>query len=291
MAPLVDLLPPPGADPTEVLDAFAAWASSGGRPLYEHQEEAAFALAAGDHVVLATPTGSGKSLVAVAGILLARNEGRRAVWTAPIKALVAEKFFDLVDLLGAANVGLATGDAAINVAAPVLVCTAEVLANHALVTGPASDFGFACLDEFHYYGDRDRGWAWQVPLLELTNCQMLLASATLGDMSAVTADLAERSGRPVTEVTSVDRPTPLYHQWRMTPVADSVREAVKDGLSPVYVVHATQAAAIERAQGLVNLNVTTRPQREAIAAVMAGVKMGRGFGATLDRLIRNGVGV
>ena len=71
-------------------------------------------LAAGDHVVLATPTGSGKSLVAVAGILLALNEGRRAVWTAPIKALVAEKFFDLVELLGAAQVGLATGDAAIN---------------------------------------------------------------------------------------------------------------------------------------------------------------------------------
>ncbi len=150
----------------------------------------------GDHVVLATPTGSGKSLVAVAGVLLARNEGRRAVWTAPIKALVAEKFFDLVDLLGAADVGLATGDAAINVDAPVLVCTAEVLANHALVTGPASDFGFACLDEFHYYGDGDRGWAWQVPLLELTDCQMLLASATLGDMTAITADLAERSGRP-----------------------------------------------------------------------------------------------
>ena len=125
-------------------------------------------------------------------MLLARNEGG-AVWTAPIKALVAEKFFDLVDLLGADNVGLATGDAAINVGAPVLVCTAEVLANHALVTGSASDFGFACLDEFHYYGDSERGWAWQVPLLELTDCQMLLASATLGDMSAI--PLIWRSGQ------------------------------------------------------------------------------------------------
>ena len=291
MGSLADLLPPVGSDPAAVLDAFSEWAVAGGRPLYSHQDEAAFALATGDHVVLATPTGSGKSLVAVAGVLLARNEGRRAVWTAPIKALVAEKFFDLVDLLGAANVGLATGDAAINVDAPVLVCTAEVLANHALVTGPATDFGFACLDEFHYYGDGDRGWAWQIPLLELTKCQMLLASATLGDMSAITTDLAERSGRSVTEVTSVDRPTPLYHQWRTTPVADSVAEAVKDGLSPVYIVHANQAAAIERAQGLVNLNVTTRPQREAIAAAMADVRMARGFGDTLGRLVRNGVGV
>ena len=256
-----------------------------------HQEEAALALATGDHVVLATPTGSGKSLVAMAGIVLALNAGRRAVWTAPIKALVAEKFFDLVDLLGAEQVGLATGDASINPGAPVLVCTAEVLANHALATGLASDFGFACLDEFHYYADRDRGWAWQVPLLELTNCQMLLASATLGDMSAITTDLEQRSGRPVTEVTSVQRPTPLYHQWRMTSVADSVLDAVKDGLSPVYVVHANQAAAIERAQALVSMTVTTRAQREAIAAAMKGEKMGRGFGETLDRLIRNGVGV
>jgi uncharacterized protein DUF3516/RAD3-like DEAD/DEAH box helicase len=291
MAALVDLLPVPGADPSTVLDVFAGWANDGGRPLYSHQEEAALALATGEHVVLATPTGSGKSLVAIAGIVLALNAGRRAVWTAPIKALVAEKFFDLVDLLGAEQVGLATGDASINPGAPVLVCTAEVLANHALAHGATGGFGFACLDEFHYYADRDRGWAWQIPLLEMTNCQMLLASATLGDMSAITTDLELRSGRSVTSVTSVVRPTPLYHQWRMTSVADSVLEAVNDGLSPVYVVHANQAAAIERAQSLVSRSVTSRTQREAIAAAMAGEKMRRGFGETLDRLIRNGVGV
>ncbi len=291
MTVLADLLPPAGADPATVLDVFADWAAASGRALYPHQEEAALALAAGDHVVLATPTGSGKSLVAVAGILLARNAGTRAVWTAPIKALVAEKFFDLVDLLGAESVGLATGDAAINVDAPVLVCTAEVLANHALATGAPSEFGFACLDEFHYYGERDRGWAWQVPLLELTGCQFLLASATLGDVGTITTDLHERSGRDVTEVTSVVRPTPLHFQWRMTQVAESVLEAVREGLSPVYVVHANQASAIERAQGLVSLQVTTRAQREAIAAALKSERLGRGFGDTLDRLVRNGVGV
>ncbi|HNJ97440.1 MAG TPA: DUF3516 domain-containing protein [Ilumatobacteraceae bacterium] len=288
---LADRLPAPGADPMEVVDAFASWAADGGRALYPHQEEASLALAAGDHVVLATPTGSGKSLVAMAGIALALNAGRKAVWTAPIKALVAEKFFDLVDLLGADQVGLATGDAAINADAPVLVCTAEVLANHALAVGADSEFGFACLDEFHYYAEADRGWAWQVPLLELTNCQLLLASATLGDMTAITTDLQQRSGRQVAAVTSVDRPTPLHHQWRLCSVADSVQEAVREGLSPVYVVHATQAAAIERAQALVSLSVTTRAQREAIAEAMKHQRMGRGFGDTLERLLRNGVGV
>jgi len=291
VAGLLDRLPSPGSDPAEVVDAFATWAASGARPLYPHQEDAALALAAGDHVVLATPTGSGKSLVAVAGIVLARNRGERAVWTAPIKALVSEKFFDLVDLLGAEAVGLATGDAAINAQAPVLVCTAEILANQALRTGAEADVGFACLDEFHYYGDAARGWAWQVPLLELRNTQFLLASATLGDMTALSGDLERRSGRPVTEVTSVHRPTPLHHAWRMTPVADSVLDAVRDGLSPVYVVHATQAAAVERAQALVSLPLTTRPQREAIAAALAGVRLTTGFGQTLGRLLRNGVGV
>jgi superfamily II RNA helicase len=288
---LIELIPPVGSDPLEVLDAFETWASSGGRDLYPHQSEASYALAAEDHVVLATPTGSGKSLVATAGILLALNRGQRAVWTAPIKALVAEKFFDLVHLLGAEQVGLATGDATINPDAPVLVCTAEVLAIAALATGSESRFGFACLDEFHYYGDQDRGWAWQIPLLEMTNCQFLLASATLGDMTAITTDLRERSNRPVTTVTSVTRPTPLHHQWRMTSVADSVTEAVGEGLSPVYVVHATQAAAIERGQALVSLPLTTRPQREAIAAALAGIKLTHGFGVTLARLLRNGVGI
>ncbi|MFM7044126.1 MAG: DEAD/DEAH box helicase [Ilumatobacteraceae bacterium] len=291
MPSLIEALPPPGADPADVAVAFGLWADESGRPLYPHQEEALLALAGGEHVVLATPTGSGKSLVAMGGIVLALNAGRRAVWTAPIKALVAEKFFELVGLLGAEAVGLATGDAAINGDAPVLVCTAEVLANHALAEGAGSPFAFACLDEFHYYADRDRGWAWQVPLLEMTRCQFLLASATLGDMSAITADLERRSQRPVASVMSVDRPTPLFHQWRLTSVADSVVDAVKDGLAPIYLVHSTQAAAIERAQALVSLGVSTRPQREAIAEQLRGERVRKGFGTTLDRLLRNGVGV
>lgn len=288
---LADHLPPPGSDPADVVDAFGGWAAAGGRPLYPHQEEAALSLASDEHVVLATPTGSGKSLVATAGIVLAVNRGQRAVWTAPIKALVAEKFFELVHLLGADQVGLATGDGAINTDAPVLVCTAEILANHALAVGDRSEYGFACLDEFHYYADRDRGWAWQVPLLELHHCQFLLASATLGDVRSIVDDLERRSGRPVTRITSVHRPTPLYHQWRMTSVAESVSEAVRDGLSPVYAVHGTQAAAIERAQALVSLPLTSRAQREAIAAAVKDARLTHGFGKTLARLLQNGVGV
>ncbi len=295
---LAGFLPPIGSDPIEVVEAFSTWADSTGRPLYSHQEDALLALAGGDHVVLATPTGSGKSLAALAGIALALNRGDRAVWTAPIKALVAEKFFELTELLGADRVGLATGDASINHDAEVLVCTAEIFANLALAQGAATmagprstGTGFACLDEFHYYGESDRGWAWQIPLLTAHRCQFLLMSATLGDMSEISDDLAVRTSRPVQRITAVTRPTPLYPAFRATPVADSVAEAIADGLSPVYVVHATQAAAAERAQALSSLALTTRPQREAIAAALADVRFAAGFGQTLARFLRNGIGV
>ncbi len=290
-------MPPPGSDPLDVLDGFAAWAHESGRPLYPHQEEAGFALADGQHVVLATPTGSGKSMAALTGIVLAMNEGKRAVWTAPIKALVAEKFFELIDLLGAENVGLAIGDASINRNAPVLVCTAEVLANQALGlnarhTDPGRDtFGFACLDEFHYYGDADRGWAWQVPLLLMNECQFLLASATLGDVSPLVADLEARTGRPVSSITGVTRPIPLFPQFRSTTVAESVQAAIEQGFFPVYLVHTSQAEAVERASALVSLPLTSRPQREAIAAAIATERLNTGFGQNLGRYLRNGVGV
>lgn len=295
---LAGFLPPVGSDPADVVDAFVDWAASTGRPLYPHQEDALLALAGGDHVVLATPTGSGKSLAALAGIALALNRGDRAVWTAPIKALVAEKFFELTALLGADRVGLATGDASINHDGDVLVCTAEIFANQALAEGAATmtgpngtGTGFACLDEFHYYGEADRGWAWQVPLLAAHRTQFLLMSATLGDMTAISTDLSTRTKRPVQRITAVTRPTPLYPKFRMTPVAESVSEAVAEGLSPVYVVHTTQASSAERAQALSSLTLTTRPQREAIAAALAEVKFAPGFGQTLARFLRNGIGV
>ncbi len=237
MAALVDLLPVPGADPSTVLDVFAAWADDGGRPLYSHQEEAALALTgrrtcrAGDADRLWEESGGRGSRYA-----LALNSGRRAVWTTPIKALVAEKFFDLVDLLGAEQVGLATGDASIN---PARRCscarqrcwriTRSRMAPRAASASHASTSSTTTPITIEAGPGRSR-------CSKMTNCQMLLASATLGDMTPIITDLRRRrSGRSVTAVTSVDRPTPLYHQWRMTSVADSVLEAVKEGLSPVYI--------------------------------------------------------
>jgi len=185
---LTDLLPAT-PDPDAVFDAFAGWSKRRGLALYPHQEDALIEIVSGANVILSTPTGSGKSLVAAGAHFTALAGGRRTFYTAPIKALVSEKFFDLCDSFGPAQVGMMTGDASVNAEAPIICCTAEVLANIALRDGADADVGQVVMDEFHFYADPERGWAWQVPLLELPRAQFVLMSATLGDVSRFEADL------------------------------------------------------------------------------------------------------
>ena len=287
---LTELLPAHG-EPEELLEQFATWAAQDGRPLYPAQEEALLELASGSHVILATPTGSGKSLVAVGAMFLALAQGRRTFYTAPIKALVSEKFFDLCDLLGPERVGMLTGDAAVNPEAPVICATAEVLANQALREGSTTDVGLVCMDEFHYYGDRDRGWAWQVPLIELTGAQFLLMSATLGDTTRIAEALTRRTSRPAAVVACGERPVPLEFDYVTTPIHQTVEVLLNQDRAPVYIVHPTQAGALERAQALMSLNVCTREEKREIAAALGGFRFRAGFGRTLSRLVRHGIGV
>ncbi len=278
-------------DPEDLLAAFAGWAADIGHDLYPAQQDALLELAADSHVILATPTGSGKSLVAVGAIVFTLAAGGRAYYTAPVKALVSEKFFDLCDLLGPENVGMVTGDAAVNPTAPVICATAEILANLALREGAEADIDLVIMDEFHYYADRDRGWAWQVPLLELPRAQFLLMSATLGDVERVRRDLERRTGRSAAIVAGGERPVPLTYRYATTPIHETIEELLAGGLAPIYVVHPTQAAALERAQALMSINVCGREQKEAIAAAIGDFRFRAGFGKTLSRLVRHGIGV
>lgn len=270
-------------------DRILAHAAERGLELYPHQEEAVLELLAGNNVVLATPTGSGKSLVAMAAAMAAQAEDRVTFYTAPIKALVNEKFFELCAVFGAADVGMLTGDVAVNVDAPIIACTAEVLANIALREGAEADIGMVVMDEFHYYGEPGRGWAWQVPLLELPQAQFLLMSATLGDVTDLTADLSRRNGRETAVVDQAERPVPLTFTWSLEPLADTLDELVQTGQGPVYVVHFTQAAAVEHATSLL-AGGFKRP-REEITEKLAGVRFAAGFGKTLNQLLRRGIGV
>ncbi len=287
---LGDFLPDtPGAD--ELLDAFIEWSAQSGLELYPHQEEAVLRLLAGDSVVLATPTGSGKSLVALAGAFTTLAQGRRAVYTAPIKALVSEKFFELTAAFGASNVGMVTGDASVNGDAPVIACTAEILAQRALRSGAATPADLVVMDEFHYYGDRDRGWAWQVPLLELTGTQFLLMSATLGDTIALRRDLAARTGRDTALVASTERPVPLDVEYRETPLHVSIEELLKTGRAPVYIVHFTQREATARAQSLTSLNVLNADEKAAVKEAVGGFRFDTPIGKDLRRFVLAGIGV
>ena len=275
----------------DVLDGFVQWAGDQGLDLYPHQEEAVLELLAGANVILGTPTGSGKSLVALGAHLAALADGRRTWYTAPIKALVSEKFFALVDVLGAETVGMLTGDASVNPDAPVICATAEVLAMTALNEGADADVGQVVMDEFHFYADPDRGWAWQVPILELPDAQFLLMSATLGDVSFFVDDLTRRTGRPTVSIADAPRPVPLSFSYATTPMHETVAALLRTADAPVYVVHPTQAAAVEQAQSLTSVPLADRSQQKAIAAETADVRFGKGFGGTLQRLLRAGIGV
>jgi superfamily II RNA helicase len=292
-APLAARLPPAGAPPLseeEILDRFVGWVAGAGLTLYPAQEEGILALLDGRHVVLATPTGSGKSMVATFLHFQAMARGERSYYTCPIKALVNEKFFDLCRLFGPENVGMMTGDGAVNRDAPIVCCTAEILMNVALrEASPRVDA--VVMDEFHYYADRERGVAWQVPLLLLERTRFLLMSATLGDVEEVATSLTALTGRAVAEVRSEERPVPLEFIWQETPLHETIEGLVAAGRAPVYLVNFTQRAAAEQAQNLMSANFSSREEKERLREALTGFRFDTPFGKDLHRHLRHGVGL
>ncbi|MFO0712748.1 MAG: DUF3516 domain-containing protein [Sandaracinus sp.] len=289
---LLDRLPPrEHTSPDVLLERFVDHATAKGLTLYPAQEEAILALFAGQHVILNTPTGSGKSLVALALHFKTLADGGRTYYTAPIKALVSEKFFALCDELGAENVGLMTGDASVNRDAPVICCTAEILANVALHDGVDADVDTVVIDEFHFYGDRDRGMAWQLPLLVLRHAQFLLMSATLGDVELFATDLEGRTEREVAIIQSVARPVPLDYVYAETPLHETLGGLIEKGKAPVYVVHFTQRAAAELAQDLMSTEVVSKDRKSKIKELTRGFRWDSPFGKDLAKYVHHGVGI
>jgi superfamily II RNA helicase len=290
--PLLERLKSPASQSAEgFLEAFAEHATAQNLTLYPAQEDAMLSLVLGNHVVLATPTGSGKSLVALGLHARSLQLGQRTFYTAPIKALVSEKFFALGRELGAENVGLMTGDAAVNREAKVICCTAEILTRLALREGDDAGIASVVMDEFHFYGDRDRGMAWQIPLLTLKKTQFLLMSATLGDTQWLRDDLKERTGRDVEEVRGMERPVPLEFEYREFPLHQTLSELIENDRAPVYVVHFAQRAAHQLAQDLMSVEIVSKQRKQEIKDALGRFPFDSPYGKDLGRFIKHGVGV
>ncbi|MBW2527760.1 MAG: DUF3516 domain-containing protein [Deltaproteobacteria bacterium] len=289
--PLASRLPAEGTDADEVFDRFLDFVTELGIELYPAQEEAILELLSGHNVILNTPTGSGKSLVATALHFKALAEGRRTFYTTPIKALANEKFFDLCREFGPDNVALLTGDAAVNHDAPIVCCTAEILANMALREGEDAAVDYAVLDEFHYYADRDRGVAWQIPLLALPQTTFLLMSATLGDVSFFEKALTDLNGHPTAVVRSTHRPVPLDFSYSELPLHNTVARLIETELAPIYLVNFTQRACHQEAQNLMSINVCSKEDKRAIGAALAGYRFDTPYAKDVQRFARHGIGI
>jgi superfamily II RNA helicase len=273
-----------------ILDLFLEYVSELGMELYPAQEEAILELLEWKHVILNTPTGSGKSLAAMALHFQAMAEGRRSFYTCPIKALVNEKFFDLCDTFGAENVGLLTGDASVNRDAPIICCTAEILSNMAL-RDDVLQIDYVVMDEFHFYGDKERGAAWQIPLISMRDTAFLMMSATLGDVSHIVKRLSGYTDRDVAVVSHGDRPVPLTFSYRETPIHETVSELLEADEAPIYLVNFTQRACAEQAQNLLSVNVCTKEEKRAIGRELETVRFLTPYGKELQRFLRAGIGV
>ncbi len=280
-----------GIGAEEILEQFMEWTESRGTTLYPAQEEAILELLDGKNVILNTPTGSGKSMVALALHFDSIVHGRKSVYTCPIKALVNEKWMALCKEFGAENVGLSTGDATVNHGAPILCCTAEILANMALNEGEKLDIMDVVMDEFHYYSDRERGVAWQVPLLTLPQSRFLLMSATVGATEFFERDLTKHTGRETVTVRSTQRPVPLDFSYSTSEISTEVQKLVNEGKAPVYVVHFTQAAAATNAQNFMSLDLCSKEEKQAINEAIKEVRFSSPYGPDVKRWLKQGIGL
>jgi superfamily II RNA helicase len=274
-----------------ILDGFLDYVAERKLELYPAQEAAILELIEDKNVILNTPTGSGKTLVASALHFKSLCQGRRSIYTSPIKALVNEKFLALCRDFGPDQVGMSTGDATVNREAPIICCTAEILANIALREGEQARVDQVIMDEFHYYADRDRGVAWQIPLLTLPQAQFLLMSATLGETAFFERELTSLTKKPTVTVKSSERPVPLEYNYSETPLDRVLEELVAEGKAPVYIVHFTQLECAQSAQNFLSLNFCTREEKNEIAVALEGVRFTSPYGPDIRKFLRHGVGL
>ena len=223
--------------PPENGPVFPDFAAGYDFPLDRYQREGCAHVEAGSGVLIAAPTGAGKTVVGEFGVFLALRQGRKCFYTTPIKALSNQKFHDLVERHGEANVGLLTGDTSINSEAPIVVMTTEVLRNMIYAgSRTLANLGFVVMDEVHYLADRFRGAVWEEVIIGLADSvQVICLSATVSNAEEFGDWLDEVRG-DVAVVVSERRPVPLYQHVlagrRIFDLFDSVAPTVAAAVHP-----------------------------------------------------------
>ena len=179
----------------------------------DFQLQACTALNSGDGVLVAAPTGSGKTVVGEFAVHLALERGLKCFYTTPIKALSNQKYADLVRRYDSKTVGLLTGDNSVNGEAPIVVMTTEVLRNMLYAGSPTlSGLGFVVLDEVHYLADRSRGAVWEEVIIHLPESVAVVAlSATVSNAEEF-GDWLDSVRDGVTVIVDELRPVPLWQR-------------------------------------------------------------------------------
>ncbi|MFT6564823.1 MAG: ATP-dependent RNA helicase HelY [Actinomycetes bacterium] len=232
--------------------ALATFQSSYEFALDEYQIAACECIENGQSVLVAAPTGSGKTVVGEFAIFLALEHGTRAFYTTPIKALSNQKYRDLVERYGKDNVGLLTGDTVLNGDAPVVVMTTEVLRNMLYEGSDAiSELSHVVMDEVHYLADRQRGPVWEEVILHLPESVSLTAlSATVSNAEEFGAWLRQVRG-DTDVIVEERRPIPLHQHVlagrRLLDLFANTGEPNESGVNPELIQLATDDARATRA--------------------------------------------
>ena len=239
------------------------------------QIQALDAVEAGSSVLVAAPTGAGKTIVGQFGAYVALEQGMRAFYTTPIKALSNQKYLELCDLFGAANVGLATGDTSVNSGAPIVVMTTEVARNMIYAGAPLRDLGVVILDEVHYLADKMRGPVWEEVIIHLpAHVAIIALSATVSNAEEFGAWIREvRSTCEI--IVSEKRPVPLYqHMIVGEDIFDLYAPTGKGKLNPELVA-ATRDFGMRGGRGSRSWNREVRVRRESRPSTLISLDRGR----------------
>lgn len=266
---------------------------SQGREPYPVQEQAISAIIGGQSVLVTVPTGTGKTMMAKAGIFAALARGQRVVYTTPLRALTEEKFRELSADFGEANVGFATGDYKVNREAPVQVEVAEILWNRVVGEKNVCPADLVIMDEGHYLNDLERGYVWEQSIIGLDpRSQLVVLSATVGHPERFCHWVELTRKVKMLSIDSRERRVPLEHQFKEELLIDVVKQLAHDGDVPAIIFCFGRELCFEVARLLKSCRrFTTDAEKEEIDKRCDAALLPAGVAKELRPLLTHGIGV